>query len=88
MKLTSIEQTCLACPSQWEGKLKSGRMIYVRYRWGTLNICVSKFPTDDFDWMLNVIEYSNPTDRYAPEVYDDLVNELNYRGLTSDTTIS
>lgn len=47
MKVVEIKRTCEACPSQWEGKLSDGRMIYVRFRWGSLNISVSPKPTDD-----------------------------------------
>jgi len=38
IKVTSIEQTSGACPSQWEGVTEDGRPIYVRYRWGCLSI--------------------------------------------------
>ena len=36
MKIKSLQQTCFACPSQWEGELEDGRFIYIRYRWGNL----------------------------------------------------
>ena len=42
-----LKQTCIACPSQWEGKLSDGRMVYIRYRWGHLSIRISEKPTDD-----------------------------------------
>lgn len=47
MIVESVEQTCLACPSQWEGRLTDGRMFYVRYRWGHLSLSVSPGPTTD-----------------------------------------
>ena len=47
MEVKNIIQTCPACPSQWEGHLKDGRMFYARYRWGALTIQVSKEPTGD-----------------------------------------
>lgn len=47
MKVDIITQTCIACPSQWEGNLKDGRMFYARYRWGGLTIELSKQPTND-----------------------------------------
>jgi len=47
MKVTYLERTCTACPSQWEGTLEDGRMIYIRYRHGVLQISVSKEPTND-----------------------------------------
>lgn len=33
-----IEMTCEACPSQWEGRTRDGRFVYVRYRWGGLQV--------------------------------------------------
>lgn len=38
MKIASIERTCYACPSQWEGKTECGKEIYVRYRHGDLSV--------------------------------------------------
>jgi hypothetical protein len=40
-------QTCVACPSQWEGMLDDGRMFYIRYRSGWLSAEVSEKPTTD-----------------------------------------
>jgi len=34
--VTSLKKTCIACPSQWEGTLDDGRVLYVRFRWGEL----------------------------------------------------
>ena len=47
MKVKNIKNTCGACPSQWEGNLDDGRMIYIRYRWGYLSIRVSNNPSND-----------------------------------------
>ena len=47
MKLITFERTCYACPSQWEGKLDDGRMLYIRYRWSHLSVCVSPNQTDN-----------------------------------------
>ena len=35
-----LEQTCFACPSQWEGETTDGKYIYIRYRWGYLSVDV------------------------------------------------
>jgi hypothetical protein len=40
MNISDIQQTCLACPSQWEGHLADGCPIYIRYRWGELSVRV------------------------------------------------
>jgi len=47
LKIREIEQTCSACPSQWEATLDDGRMLYFRYRWGVLRISISERPTRD-----------------------------------------
>ncbi len=44
-KLTALKQTCIACPSQWEGTLEDGRVVYARYRHGELSVGVG----DDID---------------------------------------
>jgi hypothetical protein len=36
--VTTLVQTCNACPTQWEGATTDGRTIYVRFRWGYLTI--------------------------------------------------
>lgn len=32
-----LDQTCTACPSQWEGRTDDGRHVYIRYRGGWLS---------------------------------------------------
>ena len=39
-RVVALDQTCGACPSQWEGRLDNGQRIYVRYRWGRLQLGV------------------------------------------------
>ncbi|MGD9736419.1 MAG: hypothetical protein AB7V58_12575 [Solirubrobacterales bacterium] len=39
-KVAALKKTCTACPSQWEGTLEDGRVIYARYRWGELSVGV------------------------------------------------
>lgn len=43
--LKQLDQTCGACPSQWEGTLEDGRAVYVRYRHGWLTATAA--PTMD-----------------------------------------
>jgi hypothetical protein len=45
--VSSITQTCTACPSQWEGHFDDGNMFYCRYRHGILRIKCSVVPTSD-----------------------------------------
>jgi hypothetical protein len=40
LKVLALKKTSLACPSQWEGVLEDGRVIYARYRWGELSVGV------------------------------------------------
>jgi hypothetical protein len=49
MKLTRLERTCIACPSQWEGETEGGREeVYVRYRHGSLSVEVGD---PEIGWM-------------------------------------
>jgi hypothetical protein len=41
-KVTALRKTSLACPSQWEGALEDGRVIYARYRGGALSVGVGE----------------------------------------------
>lgn len=40
-KVKEIKETCAGCPSQWEGTLKNGASLYIKYRYGTLRIDVA-----------------------------------------------
>ena len=37
-KIKILDQTCFACPSQWEGLFDNGDYLYIRYRWGYLTV--------------------------------------------------
>lgn len=41
LKPDSLEMTCGACPSQWEGTTEDDEYFYVRYRWGGLRIDIN-----------------------------------------------
>ncbi len=36
--VTTLTQTCPSCPAQWEGRTTDGAYVYVRYRWGHLQV--------------------------------------------------
>ena len=38
IKVEVVNQTCSACPSQWDALTDRGSEIYVRYRWGYLEV--------------------------------------------------
>ncbi len=40
--VVALEQTCTACPSQWEGTLEDGRSLYARYRGGLLRVGIGE----------------------------------------------
>ena len=40
--VVALEQTCSACPAQWEGKLEDGRALYARYRGGLLRVGIGE----------------------------------------------
>ena len=41
-KVIKLEQTCGACPSQWEGITDDSRSLYIRYRWGYLSVSIGE----------------------------------------------
>ena len=40
LTVIKLEQTCFACPAQWDGKTDTGQGIYIRYRYGYLRLDV------------------------------------------------
>ena len=38
LEVIALRKTSIACPSQWEGLLEDGRVIYARYRHGALSV--------------------------------------------------
>lgn len=46
-RVAELAQTCLASPSQWEGRTEDDRPFYVRYRWGTLTVQLGEPGTAD-----------------------------------------
>ncbi len=47
MEISDLIQTCGACPSQWECKTSNNRLMYVRYRWGSLSVSLSPVGSED-----------------------------------------
>lgn len=41
-RILTLEQTCEFCPSQWEGELSNGKIIYIRYRFGIFSYGVGE----------------------------------------------
>ena len=72
LEIIDMRKTCGACPSQWEGHLKDGRMFYIRYRGGRLSLAVSEFPTD------NVYDAVGGTLIYRGKIGDDLDGVIGY----------
>lgn len=44
-----LEKTCEACPAQWEGITRDGRHVYVRYRYGWLQVGFGESLDDAID---------------------------------------
>lgn len=42
-KVVALTETSLACPSQWEGTLEDGWVVYARYRHGRLSVGVGEY---------------------------------------------
>lgn len=41
IKIDSINQTCSACPSQWDAKTDTGEDVYIRVRHGNFTLDVN-----------------------------------------------
>lgn len=69
----TLERTCEACPSQWQGHLEDGRMFYIRYRWGNFNAYLSKEPTEKVvdaiqgEILVSIDNYGDNFDGYIEE---------------------
>jgi hypothetical protein len=46
LKIVSIAKTCEASPAQWEGVDENSRPVYIRYRWGYLEVCLGAISGD------------------------------------------
>lgn len=59
----SYEQTCFACPTQYQGQLRDGAWFYFRYRYGTASLSfdgghgVSLDRGDEFDGVMGETEF-------------------------------
>lgn len=62
-RITELIQTCVACPSQYEGETDDGLYVYVRYRHGLLTIEVN-------NRRIFTCSYGDVSDGYLP--YDEL----------------
>lgn len=53
IKIKTIEQTCFACPSQWDIMTEDGQYIYARFRWGYLSVKINPWTPNEkilFEW--------------------------------------
>lgn len=46
IQIYDLQRTCIACPSQWEGRVNDAGSIYIRYRWGRLTAHLSMTDAD------------------------------------------
>ncbi len=46
IRVIELRQTCPSHPAQWEGRTADGRAVYVRYRWGSLQVGVGASLSD------------------------------------------
>ena len=80
LQADSLEQTCGACPAQWEGKIKDGRMFYIRYRWGFLSLRISDKYTDD---VMDAVDGAELFGEQIGDEFDGFLDELKMKNLTS-----
>jgi uncharacterized Rossmann fold enzyme len=79
-KIKKLKQTCLACPSQFEGKTDDDRPIYIRYRFGYLSIRVGEVGMD----IMNAVEGKEIYGKVVGESFDGLMDLEEIIELTGD----
>lgn len=67
MKIVKAEQTCGACPSQWDAWTDEGRYVYLRYRWGCGS--VTYYDDEITDRGRNVVK-----EFYTGDPYDGVIS--------------
>lgn len=72
--LIRLEQTCWACPSQWDAWDSEGGYYYIRFRWGFLS--VSKGSSDTWD---------DHEEVYGRQISDDLDGVLTTEEMLAKT---
>ncbi|MFH1527253.1 MAG: hypothetical protein ABIG69_11490 [Bacteroidota bacterium] len=80
LQADTLKQTCGACPAQWEGKIKDGRMFYIRYRWGYLALEISDKATDD---VMGAVGGAELFGEQIGDEFDGFLDELKMKNLTS-----
>lgn len=68
IKVKTIEMTCSACPSQWEGECIDGGDIYIRFRHGGFRI----------DYNGKEIFYNNPDGDGVMSTDEMIANSVDY----------
>lgn len=66
-EVLTCKQTCNVCPSQWDVYTKDNDYIYIRYRFGCLEVVLNAF--NDFGKeakVLLALEYGGAYDGYLP----------------------
>ncbi len=78
--ITQIRRTCIACPSQWEGKLNNGNHIYIRYRWGDFTIGEGKTINEAVNNQLIHVPYGDSLDGFmCNKTMVELIHETDYK---------
>ena len=70
--VSTLRQTCLVAPSQWEGHLRDGRMYHVWYRHGHLWVHESVSPTED---VMDAVRGPRILDRNRGDLHDSYMDE-------------
>lgn len=61
-KIVKLTRTCHACPSAWEGSLKDGRFVYIRYRHGRGTITIAPSEDEIFTAHSNLLHHWDTED--------------------------
>jgi len=87
-ELEKLDRTCIACPSQWEGRTVDDRAVYIRYRGGNLDLWISEPGAEDISFQPEelVFNWDEGPAFDGSLTYDQLV-QIVYDNLPEDVVI-
>lgn len=83
IRVVQLVQTCVACPSQWDGMTDDGRKVYVRYRFAEGYVRVGAIGDHDEFAGVNGDVVAEFTEEGANE-FDGCMSEERMKELTAD----
>jgi hypothetical protein len=75
IKIVKVDQTCGACPSQWDMWDAEDNYYYVRYRWSNLTISIAAFTDEEQEIFSHVTDNTGMSGVMS---FEELISLTNY----------